>query len=240
MEFEKVKTKFGSWADVFRDFIESAEFDAIFAELIALKRRNRVSCPASNQTFKAFELTPYEKLKTVFIIDGPPAIVNNSVYLADGIALSCSNTDRIDTPLFQFYRSMESDLNSGLNLEMVDCPDLSYLCRQGVLLLYSALTCEQNKPGSHQQLWKPFYQYLFNEVINNYDANLPIVFAGPLSRAYSNLAVPFHHIVFELDKPGVTPGTGSWDSKNVFKIIDEILSSNELEKIKWYNERQEN
>mgnify|MGYP003527354588 CR=1 FL=1 len=66
-------------------------------------------------------------------------------------------------------------------------PNLQFLAEQGVLLLNAALTCEIGMPTVHLEMWKPFMDFFFKEIINNDRNNLHLVFWGEDSSKYSKL-----------------------------------------------------
>ena len=238
MEFETVKHKLGSWAEKFRPFIESQEFDKIFEHLISLKNRSKVICPISAQTFRAFAETPYENLKAIFVFSGPYAHRYKDNFVADGIALSCANSSKNTRALEKFYRGMEQDLSGGLNLDMLDAPDLGYLCRQGVLLLNAALTSELDKPGSHHELWRPFMDFFFTEIINAYQQTLPIVFFGRHAATYRRILMPFNAWIFETVDLMELEAEDKWEPAELFRKVNRIIAEAhpDTAPITWYQE----
>ncbi|SEW21819.1 Uracil-DNA glycosylase [Chitinophaga sp. YR573] len=238
MNYDLIKDKFSTWAPLFKGFIETEEFDIIIRTLKGLSKRGRTVCPFKEQTFRCFSETAYSNLKAVFFIDGPYSSVVNGKSMADGLSLSVSNTQTIPRGLHRLYRAIEQEYSSGFNVDMIDEPDLGFLARQGILLLNSALTAEQNKPGSHYDLWRPFMKYFFIEIINYYPSSLPIVFMGENAKSYTQLVAPFNNISFELDDPELFPETESWQSNRFLNKVDIIIKDNhpEFEGIKWFNE----
>lgn len=251
MDFEKNKAKFGSWAEHFRPFIESEDFDNIFKFIVSEVKRGKKVCPESKNTFRAFIETPYDQVKVIFVLQDPYPWIQKKriktltgykeedVYVADGLAMSCSITEKCQPSLDLFYRGIEDELYRGLNLNMVDDPSLEYLAKQGVLLMNSSLTAELNKPGSHFEKWKPFMKFFFNEVINKHDRQIPVVFFGKQAQTYSKEIVPFHHWVLEASHPAAAAHKNTkWDSEGIFTKINTILKDNYGEDsiIKWVKE----
>jgi uracil-DNA glycosylase len=236
MEFKAVEHKFGTWAEQFRPFIESEGFDKIFRHLGAAAKRGKVICPISGQTFRALSQTPYEALKAVFVFASPYATRYKDSFLADGIALGCANTGKVTPALEKFYRGIEQELAGGFNIDMVDAPDLSYLSAQGVLLLNSSLTVELDKPGSHQELWRPFMEYFFTEIINTYRIAVPIVFFGRYAASFSSLVYPFNRWVYETGDPMEMAVEEKWDPAGVLKNVDGIIREDHpgFDGVSWY------
>ena len=245
MKFENVAWKFGTWANYFKSFIESEEFDNIFARLKWESNRGRIICPASDDTFRVFLETPYSDVRVIFVLQDPyPWRVykgGESVYVADGLAMSCANTGICQPSLRQFYDGMEKELCGGMDLDFVQEPDLTYLAKQGVMLMNCSLTVEKDKPGSHLSLWASFIKYFFEEIINQYQRGLPIVFFGQGAGKIEPLVVPFVHWTKVITHPAAAAHKGTkWESKGLFTWINTILEQNNGPefKINWFKTLQ--
>lgn len=241
MKIENVRHKFGSWADYFKKFIESEDFDNIFARLKWESGRGRIICPASADTFRVFTATPPEEVRCIFILQDPyPWKINKgaeSMFIADGLAMSCANTGIPQPSLRYFYEGMERELCKGMNLDMKYEPDLTYLANQGVMMMNCALTVEKDKPGSHLDLWKPFITYFLSEVINSYFRGLPIIFMGQGAAKYEPLVAPFLHWTKVVVHPAAAAHKGTkWDSQGIFGWVNTLLEQNNGPefKIGWY------
>lgn len=230
MIYEKVADQFGEWGPKFRPFIESSEFDKIFAFLKAESREGKTICPASADVFRTFRETPYSKLKAVFILQDPYPWIKNGKMIADGIPMSCRNTGKCQPSLDLFYGGIEDDLGITVPRE----PDLSYLSKQGVLLLNSSLTVELNKPTSHAGIWNPLTSFLIQEVINFYNTGLCFVSFGKNAQAMAKAVIPFIHWGFEVEHPAAAAHKErKWVHDNVFSKIDKVTKGNNNELIKW-------
>jgi len=230
MIYEKVADQFGDWAPKFKPFIESPEFDKIFKFLKDESKENKEICPKHEDVFRTFKETPYSKLKAIFILQDPYPWMKNGVMIADGIPMSCRNTGRCQPSLELFYEGMEDDLGIKVPRE----PDLSYLSREGVLLLNSSLTVELNKPTSHAGIWDPFLNYLIQDVINFYNSGLCYVSFGKNAHAMAKAVIPFLHWGFEVEHPAAAAHKQrKWDHQNVFSKINKVTKGNNNELIKW-------
>ena len=101
MELEKIKLKLfdklkpSGWDSVFKSFIFSPDFDDILQKLYNLSQDDKRFTPPLKQVFRAFEECPYDKLKVIIIGQDPYPQLG----VADGIAFSCSNTDKLQPSL---------------------------------------------------------------------------------------------------------------------------------------------
>jgi uracil-DNA glycosylase len=231
MNFDKVAPQLGEgWATKLKPFIESKEFDDIYAFLKQQSMDGRTICPHHSNVFRAFRETPYESLKCVFILQDPYPWVKGGKMIADGIAMSCSNTGICQPSLDLFYDGMADDLE----ISVPHHPDLTYLCHQGVLFLNTSLTVELNKPSSHKGLWDKFMMFLVEEVINYYNTGLIYVSFGKNARLLTKAMMPFLHWGFEVEHPAAAAHKErAWKHENIFSKINKILRDCNNEKINW-------
>jgi uracil-DNA glycosylase len=164
----------------------------------------------------------------------PYHTTKNGMYVADGLLMGCSHTGVIQPSLEQFYNALEKELYEGLNLKYEKSPDVSYLAHQGVLMLNAALTTELNKAGSHIELWKPFTEYLLEEVLSV--TMVPTIFLGKDAARYIKHTNPFSK-VFVLSHPASASYKNTeWDSEGVFKQVNKLLKENNGWEIEWLYE----
>src|SRR5690606_18010295 len=161
MIWDKFKDYFHkSWWKDIKPFIESEECNQIYAYLKQRSKEGVKILPPSHLTYRIFKEVPLDGIKVVVLGYCPYHSIDNDTPVADGIAFSCSVTEKIQPSLDSWYDGIENDLYGGLNLTYKKNPDLSYLLKQGIFLWNSSLTVEHNTPGSHQILWKPFTKYV--------------------------------------------------------------------------------
>lgn len=235
MNYDLVAPQLGDWAPKFKPFIESPEFDEIYAFLKSEKREGKVICPQHTSTFRAFRECPFSSLRVVFILQDPYPWVKfdrdrKPIYVADGMAMSCSNTGVCQPSLELFYQGMEADLG----IQVPRQADLSYLANQGILLLNTSLTVEMDKPSSHGGKWDKFIYYLIEEVINFYSNGLIYVSFGKNAHVMAKSIIPFLHWGFEVEHPAAAAHKGrEWEHDKIFTKINKILKDCNNDQIKW-------
>jgi len=233
LKWETFEEKLGSWGRKIYPFYLANGFDSIYVHLKNSSRKGIKILPDSKNVFRCFEECPIEEMKCVIVIDHPYSILLNNVSVADGLALSCGITNYPQPELDQFFSALEQEFDNGLCLPCIKNPDLSYLAQQGILLLNCSLTVEHLKPNSHSAIWKPFMQYLFEEILDVH--GIPIVLIGKKSWKLEKFITPFNTI-FKL--PSIEANK-DWDSNGVFTEINKILKRKFNEKINWFDESQE-
>ena len=223
---------FGDWWPMIRPFFIQGGFDPIYAFLKKESKRGKIILPESPNVFRCFRETSYKDLKIMFVGLSPYHTLKNGKPIADGLMLSCSLTNYLQPSLENWYNSCEKELFEGLSLTHVKNPDLSFLARQGVLLLNSGLTVEYLKPNSHGLLWEPFMKYFFEEIIGT--MGVPIVFLGKEASKLKRYVMPFTW-TFELSHPASAAYSESeWCSEGIFKNLNKLLKDRNNEAINWF------
>lgn len=235
MDFEKFKDQFHeSWHDKMRPFIESEECDKIYGFLKKESKRGKKIAPLSSIVFRAFKETSLDDLKVVMVGMCPYHTLKNGVPVADGLLMGCSVTGSLQPSLDQFYGALERELYEGLNLEYEKTPDVTYLSKQGVLMLNAALTTEINKAGSHIAIWEPFTKYLFEQVLDT--VNVPFIFLGKDAAKYQKYIPPFTWSFILSHPASASHKNTEWDTQGVFGKVNKILKDNNNYEIMWLYE----
>ena len=99
--------------------------------------------------------------------------------------------------------------------------DLKRWCKQGVLLINTAQTCEVNKIGSHYDIWKPFTEYIF-ESINKIDKDIIFVLMGRKAEAWQ-LIIPGQKILKCPHPAAAAYNGGTWKADNIFERVNDEL-----------------
>lgn len=238
MKWEKFKHLFSEgWHPKIQPLIEGELTDNIYKFLKSESSRGKIICPESKNTYRAFEETPYEELKVVWIGQDPYPFYWREQMTADGIAFSCAITKRLQPSLEELYKGMESDLCNGLNLRMIKEFDLSYLCKQGIMLLNSALTVEKEKPGSHFEIWKPWMRYLIEEILVPYNPGLIYVLCGKQAQLLEGSIDPLNNHILKVEHPASAAHQfRSWNHDHIFTKINRLLKEYYNYEPEWFLE----
>ena len=234
MQFEKFKHCFHeSWHSKMQPFIESEECDKIYAYLKKESGRGKKIAPLSSNVYRCFLETPLDEMKVVMMGMCPYHTERNGEPIADGLLMGCSTTGKLQPSLEQFYGGVERELYDGLNLQYVKNPDVSYLAKQGVLMINAALTTEMNKAGSHIELWEPFVKHFF-ECIETEGA--PIIFLGKDASKYMKYVAPFSWSFSVSHPASASYKQTEWDTEGVFGKVNKVLKGNNNFTINWLDE----
>ena len=221
--YEKLEPS--GWGRQLKMFLLSDEFYKILKTLYTDSQNKKRFTPTLKDVFKAFEECPYDELKVIIVGQDPYPRAG----VADGIAFSCSNTEKVEKELKFFYEELERTFEVIVEKN----PDLKYISNQGVLMLNTALTCEVSKVGTHIDLWKPFMINLFDQ-LGTYNTGLVYIFLGQKAKEWSK-HVPNSNYKFFAPHPVVAAyGKGYWNTGGLFKNVNKILKNNYDIEINWY------
>ena len=106
------------------------------------KAHGTAICPPPAQIFRAFELTPPEKVKVVICGQDPYP----GAGVANGLAFSVNKGQKIPASLKNIFKELCADIGC----DMPTSGDLTPWAKRGVLLLNTALTVEQGRRNSHK------------------------------------------------------------------------------------------
>jgi len=119
--------------------------------LVAEKNAAKVIHPGGSEYFNALNSTPFDSVKVVILGQDP----YHGPSQANGLCFSVRQGIQLPPSLKNIYKEIQSDL--GLSSHELSHGCLEGWASQGVLLLNSVLTVEQNNPASHQgKGWEVF------------------------------------------------------------------------------------
>ena len=212
---ERLRTS--SWADKLKGFLQSSDFDKVLAELYRLREDGKRFTPPLKQVFRAFEECPYDKLKVIIIGQDPYPYIN----VADGLAFSCSMTDKIQPSLRNMFEAIEKTVYQ--EFPTYQDPNLTRWANQGILLLNSALTCQVDKIGSHYNVWKEFIAYTM-DILNYTDSGLIFVLMGKQAQELESMIGEHHHVIKVSHPASAAYTKTTWDCGDMFNEINKIIN----------------
>lgn len=204
------------WAAKLRGFVQSSDFDKILEALYDQRQDGKRFTPPLKQVFRAFEECPERDLKIIMIGQDPYPHLG----VADGLAFSCSNTQKPQPSLVHMFAAIEATVGPH-----DQNPDLTRWANQGVLLLNSALTCQVDKVGSHYDIWVPFIMYVI-DMLSLTNSGLIFILLGAKAQELESVIGPNHYIL-KASHPASAAYTKSvWDCKDVFNEANRIIEKN--------------
>jgi len=181
--------------------------------------------PPQNLVFNAFNRFNFQDLKVVILGQDP----YHQPKQANGLCFSVDDGIKIPPSLKNIFKEINSDTGVFRNNG-----DLSYLSKQGVLLLNTSLTVRENHPGSHTGLdWNIFTDKIINE-ISIRKKNIVFLLWGNKSKLKEQLIDPSKHLILKSGHPSpLSANRGLWFGNKHFSKTNLYLSKKNIQEINW-------
>ena len=183
--------------------------------------------PKFDEIFRAYNLTPFNKIKVVILGQDPYPNKNQG----NGLAFSVNDNIKVPKSLINIYKEMESSLN----VSFIQNGNLDYLAKRGVFLLNSTLTVREKEPNSHNDIgWK----YFTDETIRLISMKKePVVFMlwGNNAKKKKNIIDINNNLILEAAHPSPLSAYKGFFGCNHFTKANDFLIKNNIEPINWIN-----
>ena len=220
-----IEEYFGDWFKV----VDLKEVDRILRSLTLSKQ---LICPQLKDVFKAFKLCSLHDLRVVIVGQDPYPQKG----IATGIAFANSPNTQEDSysPSLEILRESVIDYTIPHRTIIFD-PSLEKWESQGVLLLNSALTCQQGRVGSHSLLWRPFIKSLLTN-LSKQTCGIVYVLMGTEAQSFEPyINKQFNHIV-RIRHPSYYARTKTRMPSELWQEVNNILIGQNGYGIEWYQE----
>ena len=146
-----------SWLEILKDEFEKDYMKEIKSFLVQQIEAGKTIYPNPKNIFKAFDKTPFDKVKVVILWQDPYHWPNQ----AQGFCFSVQNGTKLPPSLQNIYKELERSLWIKPSLNW----DLTSWSEQWVFLLNAILTVEWWKPASHSQIgWEKFTDEVIKQI----------------------------------------------------------------------------
>ena len=217
-----------SWNEFFKE-IQNEDFCESLNKFLNKEYADYTCYPPRELLFNAFRLTPLDKVKVVIVGQDP----YHEPGQAMGLSFSVPKGIRVPPSLVNIYKEIAQEYDCQMNYSS---GDLTYLAKQGVLLLNSILSVRAHQPMSHNnEEYKKFLASVL-EVLDH--QKQPIVFllwGGPARKLKGYLHNPSHLILECIHPSPLAANHGGWFGNNHFKLANKYLQDNGAVPIKWSN-----
>ena len=216
-----------SWNKFFEREKEQEYFKNLLSRLDE-EYNNKIIYPEKENLFRAFKETKLDDVKVVILGQDP----YHEECQATGLAFSVPSGLKLPPSLKNIYQEIENEYN----YLMLNNGDLTYLARQGVLLINAFLSVEAHKPLSHNfKEYEIFITHLFS-YLNDVDHPIVYMLWGNFAKKFAKLISNPNHLVIERNHPSpLSANKGGWFNQNTFIECDNFLLSKGLKPIDWKN-----
>ena len=174
------------WAEFIRRYAGEA---AVAAPLERLERRRNEHpvYPPVGRVFRAFELTPPERVRVVIVGQDP----YHNPGEAEGLAFSVPEGIKLPPSLRNIFREYADDLQR----PFPESGSLEKWARGGVLLLNAILTVDADAPASHRDFgWELVTDAAIRAVSQGAGKRVGFILWGTYARSKKRLIDPRHYI----------------------------------------------
>lgn len=218
------------WTDLFKN-IKNKDYCLELNKFLNIEYKNHTIYPPRNRVFACFDYCSVNDLKVVIVGQDPYHEENQ----ANGLAFSVNKSVEIPPSLINIYKEIKIEFG---NINKKD-GDLTYLAKQGVLLLNKYLTVRAHMALSHKIKQ---YDNFFIDVINFIEQlDKPIVYMlwGREAQKLEPLIKNKNHLVLKTSHPSpLSANKGGWFNSNVFIKCNNFLKQHNLKEIDWGNMNQ--
>jgi len=182
-----------TWTDILGDEKAQPYFKSILQFLSEEKAAGKVIYPESQDLFSAFKETPYEDVKVVILGQDP----YHGPGQAHGLSFSVQPGVKPPPSLKNIFKELETDL--AMPIPNHGC--LKKWANQGVLLLNTSLSVEQNQPQSHAKIgWTTFTDTVISK-LNEHEQPLVFLLWGAHAKNKQSLIDGTKHLVLTAAHP---------------------------------------
>ena len=210
--------------------ILSAEFDKdYFKKLTTFVKSEYQSgrvYPPPKFIFRAFDLTPFDKVKVVILGQDP----YHGAGQANGLCFAVSRGVRLPPSVQNIYKEIETDLGKKPSFPE---GDLEGWASQGVLLLNATLTVSEKSPGSHQkQGWEEFTDAVI-KALSEQKERLVFILWGAYAQKKGAMIDESKHFVIRSPHPSPFSAYSGFFGSKPFSRCNNYLESIGEDIINW-------
>ena len=203
-----------AWCEFIRRYAGETVVAAPLARLSS-RRNEHIVYPPAGKIFRAFELTPPERVRVVIVGQDP----YHNPGEAEGLAFSVPEGVKTPPSLRNLFREYADDLHRPLP----ESGSLEAWARGGVLLLNAILSVDADAPASHRDFgWEGFTDAAIRAVSAGAEKRVAFILWGNFARSKKRLIHP-RHFVFEGAHPSPLSAYRGFFGSRPFSKVEAAL-----------------
>lgn len=216
-----------SWKTFFNE-VSQKEYSKSLHEFLDKEYSTQTIYPPRRLMFNAFELTEVENLKVVIIGQDP----YHQPGQAMGLSFSVPSGVKLPPSLVNVYKEIESDIGA----KMRNDGDLTYLAKQGVLLINAYLSVREGQPLSHHREEYDLFMLDLMKYIDKLDQPIVFMLWGNFAQKYAKYITNHKHFILKSVHPSpLGANHGGWFGLHQFSKCNEYLAAHNVKPIDWQN-----
>ena len=219
-----------NWYNLLKEEFDSLEYKNLEIWLNG-EYNSKTIYPKPENVFNALNLVKYDDVKVVIIGQDP----YHNPKQAHGLSFSVEEDVNIPPSLQNIYKELKTDCNCYIP----NNGNLTKWAKQGVLLLNSVLTVEQNKPNSHKgKGWEKITTKIVN-LLNKREQPVIFLLLGSNAKNIGKNIDTNRHYVFTAVHPSpMSANQGGWFGCKHFSKTNEVLKNLNQKEIDWQIENK--
>ncbi len=214
-----------SWTQHLKSEFETKSMLQLKSFLQDEVKNKKTIFPSAENVFKALQLVPLENVKVVILGQDP----YHGLGQAHGLSFSVPASMKIPPSLQNIFKELESDLK----IKPPANGDLSHWAQQGVLLLNSVLTVQQDLAASHQKKgWEHFTDKIIS-IINQNCAHVVFILWGSYAQKKAEFVDQGRHLVLKSAHPSPLSSYRGFFGSKPFSTANEWLRAKGINQIRW-------
>ncbi len=212
------------WGEILRGEFQQPYMHSLRDFLLAQKQQGAQIYPPTSDTFRAFQLCDFPKVKVIILGQDP----YHGAKQAHGLSFSVRVGTKAPPSLVNIFKELENDLGWARRQT-----DLSDWAEQGVLLLNSVLTVTAHNAGSHRnQGWETFTDQAISALAQQRQ-NLVFILWGGYARAKKKLIDSSQHCIIESAHPSPLSAHSGFFGSKPFSRCNNYLHACNQQPINW-------
>lgn len=211
------------------DVILKDEWDKPYYRLLRkfLKQEymTKIIYPNMNDIFNALRYTAFEDIKAVILGQDP----YHGAGQAHGLCFSVKKGVDVPPSLQNIYKEMQSDLG----ITPPSHGELTYLAKQGILMLNTVLTVQSGQAASHRgHGWENFTDRVIYEINKKTEPVVFILWGRPAAEKAEIITNPIH-LKLKAPHPSPLSAHRGFFGSRPFSKTNEFLTAHGIEPIDW-------
>ena len=213
-----------SWKEALKDAFGQEYFKKL-REFVKGEYQHAVIYPPPKNIFRAFELTPFDKVEVVILGQDP----YHGPHQANGLCFAVSEGVLLPPSLQNIFKELASDVGPLTH----KAGDLERWAKQGVLLLNATLTVRARTAGSHQgKGWEEFTDAVIRKLSHERE-NLVFILWGNYAKQKGAHIDRTKHCVIESAHPSPFSAANGFFGSKPFSKANEYLIEHDKRPIDW-------
>ncbi len=217
-----------SWKAVLKEEFGKDYFNTL-TEFVRSEYQHAIVYPPPKNIFRAFELTPFDKVEVVILGQDP----YHGPKQANGLCFAVEEGVNLPPSLQNIFKELSSDCSLPFEALAKKGGSLEDWAKQGVLLLNATLTVQAHKAGSHQgKGWEQFTDAVIRKLSEEKE-HLVFILWGNYAKQKGAHIDRSKHLVIESAHPSPFSAASGFFGSKPFSKTNAYLAMKGKEIINW-------